>query len=128
MTDDGVFPRIPLTVDPEMPPGVFEMRSGDNRLRALLAGTAEEMLWQRFRDDPEFAEEITSLAESRDYVTCPGQAAKPEKCEVCGTLVTVVPEVPGSDPRDSKPEPALWDPGQWRKHTLRRCNAMRKEA
>ena len=83
------------------------------------------MLWQRFRDDPGFAEEITSLTESRDYITYPGEKTEPEKCEVCGTLVTVVPEEHLA--RRGRREPALWESGQWRKHTPRRCKAMRKE-
>lgn len=125
MNDDALFAGMSLDVDPEMPPGTVDLRSGGNRLRTLLAGTAEEMLWQRFRDDPEFGEEIASLTESKDFITYPREMTPPEKCEVCGTLVTVVPEEHVT--RRGKPEPALWESGQWRKHTPRRCKAMRKE-
>jgi hypothetical protein len=74
----------------------------------------------------ELAEELASLAESRDYFTHPQHMTPPEKCEACGTLVTFVPEV-HIDRRDSKPEPGLWEAGQWRKHTPRRCKAMRRD-
>jgi hypothetical protein len=126
MADDGLFAGIPLTVDPDMPPGTVDVVSGDNRLRTVLASAAEEMLWQRYQDDPAFHEEIASLAESKDYITHPQGMTPPEKCEVCVTLVTFVPEVHVT--RRGEPEPALWEAGQWRKHTPRRCNALRREA
>jgi hypothetical protein len=96
--------------------------------RVKVRAKAEE-LWQRAEADPEFAaelgEELASLRESGPYITYPGGMSKPEKCEVCGTLVIVVPEVPAS--ARTEPEPALWESGQWRKHTPRRCKAMRRE-
>lgn len=121
---DGEFAGIPYHIDPEMPPGAIEVRSADQRLRTLLPGPAIEAVWQRFHGDPAFAEEIRSLNESQDYFTYPGQATEPIPCECCGTLVTMVPEVTARGPR-GHPKPAIWEPGQWRKHTLRRCNAMR---
>lgn len=125
MNDDGLFAGMSLDVDPEMPPGTADLRSGEDRLRAVLRNAAEEMLWQRFKDDPEFNEEITSLTESKDFITYPQQMTKPEKCEVCGTPVTFVPEVRVT--RRGEPVPALWESGQWRKHTPRRCKAMRRD-
>lgn len=131
--DDGLFAGMSLDVDPEMPPGTVDRLSGDNRLRMLLPDAVRakvDALWQRARDDPgfgaELAEELASLTESRDYFTHPQKMTPTEKCEVCGTLVTFVPEA-HVDRRDSKPVPALWESGQWRKHTPRRCKAMRKE-
>jgi hypothetical protein len=93
------------------------------RLQAVMASAAEDYLSQRVRDDPEFAEDVTSLAESEDFITYPGRMTRPGKCEACGTPVTFVPEVRAS--ARSEPETALWEPGQWRKHTPRRCSARR---
>jgi hypothetical protein len=125
MADDGsLFAGMSLNADPDLPPDAYRVRSGDNRLRTVLRNTAEEMLWQRFKDDPEFNEEITSLTESKDFITYPREMTPPEKCEVCGTLVTFVPEEHVG--RRGEPEPALWEAGKWRKHTPRRCKAMRR--
>jgi hypothetical protein len=91
---------------------------------ALLAMSA---MRQRAETDSAFAaelaEELTSLAESKDWITHPGGMTTPERCGVCGTLITMVPEVHVT--RRGEPEPAVWEAGQWRKHTPRRCNAMR---
>lgn len=83
-----------------------------------------EMMAQRAAADPGFAEDMESLMESKDFITHPYKATRPIRCEVCGTLVTMVPEVSVYD-RDRRPEPAIWEPGTWRKHTLRRCNYWR---
>jgi hypothetical protein len=80
----------------------------------MAAGMAR-MMAERAAVDPEFAEDCKSLLESKDYFTHPWGMSKPEKCEVCGTLVTVVPEV--SVHSGDKPQFALWEPGAWRKHT-----------
>jgi hypothetical protein len=133
VNDDGLFAGMSLDVDPKMPPGTVDLLSGDDRLRTLLPDVVRvraDALRQRAETDPEFAaelaEELASLAESRDYFTHPQKMTPPEKCEVCGTLVTFVPEAHTAR-RDSKREPALWEAGQWRKHTPRRCGAMRKD-
>lgn len=128
MGDDPTFFGIPVTVDPDMPPGVIETRSGGGRLRVLI-GDGEvrvmaEMMRRRAAADPAFAEDIKSILESKDYFTHPRKATRPLRCECCGTLVTMVPEVPVYG--HENPRPAIWEPGRWRKHTLRRCNAMRE--
>lgn len=124
----GVFSGIPLNVDPDTPPGVIELRSGESRARALLGDTEgramARSMAERAERDPEFAEDIASILESKDWITHPGEMTAPEKCEVCGTLVTFVPEAHVA--RRGKPEPALWETGLWRKHTPRRCGAMRR--
>jgi hypothetical protein len=121
-----------IEVDPGMPPGTIDMRSGGDRLRAVLPDAVQakvDDLWRRAQADPVFAaeleEEITSLNESAPWLTQPGEMSKPAKCEVCGTLVTVVPEVRAYTRTD--PQPGLWEPGQWRRHTPRRCRTKREE-
>ena len=91
-----------------------------------MAQGMARMMAERAAVDPEFAEDCESLLESKDYFTHPWGMSRPEKCEVCGTLVTVVPEVPAG--RHEEPKPAVWEPGMWRKHTLRRCNYWRGQA
>lgn len=73
-------------------------------------------------------EEVASLAESAPWVTYPLGRTPAEKCEACGTPVSVVAERALGTPPESAAAPALWEPGPWRKHTPRRCAAMRKEA
>lgn len=90
-----------------------EMRAGMGR-----------MLQERAGADPEFAEDIASLMESKDYVAYPG-GSRPEKCEVCGTLVAFWPEVPVYGAH-REPAPALWEPEPGRKHTPRRCTWKRE--
>jgi hypothetical protein len=122
MADENPLAGL-LNFDPDMPPGTVELRSGDQRLRTLLPSATEEALRQRFLNgDPKLVEEFRSLAESQDYFTYSGEATDPIPCECCGTLVTMVPET--TRLRDH-PKPAIWEPGPWRKHTMRRCNAMR---
>lgn len=131
MADDGLFAGIPLTVDPDMPPGVIEVRSGSSRARTRFISDAEaaamaDRLQRRAAVDPAFAEDIASVLESKDFITHPHKASDPIRCECCGTLVTMVPEVSVYDRKP--PKPAIWEPGQWRKHTARRCDAMRRLA
>lgn len=116
---DGLFAGMTFEVDPELPAGTMDLRSGDSRLRMVLAG---------IRDDPgePAAEEIASLAESKDFLTYPGEMTQPAPCEVCGTPVTFVPEVHVT--RRHPPAPRAWEAERWRKHTPRRCSAMRRLA
>lgn len=88
----------------------------------MRAGMAR-MLQERAEADPEFAEDVESLMESKDYLVYPGPG-RPEKCEVCGTLVAVWSEVPLSSRGER--EPALWEPEAGRKHTPRRCGWKRE--
>jgi hypothetical protein len=118
---DGLYAGF---TDPGLPPCVFEI-SGDARIRMVLRDAEEEARWQRLKDSPEFAEDLASLTESRDFITFPGEMTPPGKCEACGTLVTFVPEE-RYDARGER-EPALWESGLWRKHTPRRCNVMRRD-
>jgi hypothetical protein len=135
VSGDGLFAGMPLEVDPEMPPGTVDLRSGRHWRRMVLPDAVRvkaDALLQRADADPEFAaelaEELASLAESRDLITYPGEMTAPEACGACGTPVTLVPERPVSAPRDSDLELARWETAQWRKHTPRRCEAMREEA
>lgn len=84
-----------------------EMRAGMGRV-----------LQERAEADPEFAEDIASLMESKDYLAYPGDG-KREKCEVCGTPVAVWYEEPVYA-RGGR-EQALWEPEAGRRHTPRRC-------
>jgi hypothetical protein len=134
VSDDNLFAGMSLEIDPEMPPGTFDLRSGGHRLRSVLPGPAQSgwnAMRRRAEGDPGFAaeleEELASLAESRDLITYPGEMTAPEECEGCGTPVTVVPERPAGAPRDSDLDLARWETVQWRKHTPRRCQATRKE-
>lgn len=128
MADDRTFFGLPVTVDPDMPSGVIETRPdargfrvfiGDDEVRAMA-----EAMQCRAAADPAFAEDIRSILESKDFITRPYEMTDPIRCECCGTLVTMVPEVLVYG--HEKPKPAIWEPGQWRKHTLRRCNAVRE--
>ena len=104
-------------------------RSGGKQVAFItdeIARGMARMMAERAAVDPEFAEDCESLLESKDYITHPGGMSKPEKCECCGTLVTVVPEVPVG--RREEPKPAIWEVGAWRKHTPRRCNWKRGQA
>jgi hypothetical protein len=116
---------IPVVTDPAMPPGVAELRSGETRLRAFLADAAADLLWHRCRTDPEFREDVLSLLESRDWITWPGGAGEAIRCESCGTMVTQVPEALAVRERR---RPGIWEPAQWRRHTVRRCDALRDRA
>lgn len=118
-------PLIPVVTDPAMPPGVYELRSGETRLRAFLGDAAADLLWRRCRTDPEFREDVRSLLESKDWITWPQQAGEAIRCESCGTTVAQVPEALAvRAPR----RPGIWEPAQWRRHTMRRCDAMRARA
>jgi hypothetical protein len=108
--------------------GGVPARPADNRLQELLARAAEDDLMERYQTDPVFAEDVNSLAETRDYVTYPDLMSRPQPCEVCGTGLTIVPERSASVPADTEPTPALWEVTLWRKHTPRRCQAMRRLA
>jgi hypothetical protein len=84
---------------------------------------------RRAAADPGFAEDCRSLVESMPYVVLGLEAARPIRCEMCGTLVTLVPEAEAAvKPRAFRP--AIWEMqgGPWRKHTLRRCNWQRGQA
>ena len=83
-----------------------------------------EMMAQRAAVDPEFAEDIASLTESKDFIVYPYEATEPIRCESCGTLVAMTPERSVYD-REQRPEPAIWEPETGRKHTLRRCDYRR---
>jgi hypothetical protein len=91
-----------------------------------LAGQLRE----RVEADPEFAEDCRSLVESMPYVIEPATVARPIRCEMCGTPVTLVSEAEVA----VKPwtyRSAIWEArngGPWRKHTLRRCNWLRDHA
>lgn len=117
-------PLIEVVTDPAIPPGVFELRSGEFRLRSFLGDAAADLLWQRCRTDPEFREDVLSLLESKDWFTYPGQAGEAIRCESCGTLVAQVPERLAAA-RDDRPKPGIWEPALWRRHTVRRCDAIR---
>jgi hypothetical protein len=133
VSDDSLFAGVPLEVDPGMPPGTIDLRSGRHWRRMVLPDAVRvKVVAVRLRAETdaafaaELAEEIESLAESKDWLTHPGGMTEPERCGACGTLVAMVPEVHVT--RRGDPEPALWEAGQWRKHTPRRCQAMRKAA
>jgi hypothetical protein len=120
--------KISLITDTDIPAGTMEMRSNGSRLRLVLADVAEEMISKRSGTDRAYAEELRSLAESAGYVTYPGEMTVPEKCEACGTPVTFITEAPIGYPQgDQKMETGLWEPDDWRRHTPRRCAAMRKD-
>jgi hypothetical protein len=132
MADDSPLAGIPpVEADPGVPPGVIEVRSGTSRVRgrfmsdALAAALADEMQ-RRAEADPAFAEEIKSVLESKDFITYSLDMTDPIRCECCGTLVAMVPEVHARE--GGHPKPAIWEPGPWRKHTPRRCDAMRGTA
>lgn len=117
---------IPFDVDPDLPPGVLEVFPGE-RARIvigdsrLFGGEAARLA----RADPQLAEDIRSLLESKDWVTYPGEASEAIRCECCGTPVVAVPEAAAGAAR-RKRAPAIWEPRPWRKHTLRRCDALRR--
>lgn len=129
MADDRTFFGIRVAVDPDMPPGVIEARPDGDRMRVLIGDgdvrAMAETMRQRAEVDPAFAEDIKSVLESKDFITRSYEMTDPIRCECCGASVALVPEmlIGGHEFR-----PAIWDVGQWRKHTARRCDAMRRLA
>jgi hypothetical protein len=83
-----------------------------------------EIMQRRAGTDPAFAEDIESILESKDFIIYPAKASEPVRCECCGTLVAMMPEMSVYD-RENRPKPAIWEPQAGRKHTLRRCEALR---
>lgn len=79
----------------------------------------------RFIASPELAEDARSLMESAPFIIRFREGAPPIRCESCGTPVSAVPEKLGTDGTWGR---GIWDAGNWRKHTLRRCQWQRDRA
>lgn len=90
--------------------------------------TAEE-LREACQLDPVLAaaveEDCRSLNESAPFAISVEAASPVITCERCGTLVAAVREgLAADDWRARRWQRAIWEPKAWRKHTLRRCEAM----
>ena len=91
--------------------------------------TAEELL-AACRLDPVLAaaveEDVRSIAESSPFVI--RVTENPLPCARCGTWVARVRESPYGIGVPRQWAPAIWESENGRKHTLRRCEAMRARA
>lgn len=75
---------------------------------------------------PEIIEDLRSLSESAPFVIRVSESRGLMRCERCSTFVVAVPEALARTPPESRKwERAIWEPETGRKHTLRRCEAMR---
>lgn len=136
---------IPVVVDPDMPPGVIELRSGEDRTRVKIRDgwmygeypdrpsisdeealrMAGRQLRERAAADPLFAEDIKSIAESAPFMIQLGDETARIGCERCGTTVYNPLERRGLDGHWVR---AIWETDAGRKHTLRRCDWQREHA
>jgi hypothetical protein len=96
-----------------------ELAAGIENLRQLVEA-----------GDPDIIEDLNSLSESSPYVIRVEKSRGLMRCERCRAFVISVPEYilapdPGDPPGSRRWERAIWEPETGRKHTLRRCEAMR---
>jgi hypothetical protein len=84
----------------------------------------QEQMRQRAAEDPVFAEELVSWGESGGYVFQPDKMTEPIRCEMCGTMVCLIPEAEVLvTPWVFRP--GIREPDSFRRHTLRRCTWLR---
>ncbi len=118
---------IPVVVDPDLAGGAVLLRSDAEQLiLAAPLGNYEEEWRRKVMADPLLMEDCLSLAESAPFIIRIDKAGDPMACERCGTLVMAVPEgAVKEDYLTRRYQRAIWESKTGRKHTLRRCEAMR---
>jgi hypothetical protein len=101
---------------------------GDLCVLGLTADGAAAAAVLRAMDNRVVAEDVRSLAESWPYLVRFGEAAGPEVCERCGTLIVAVPEALAAGGPPRKWATGAWEAAAGRKHTPRRCEWLRAPA
>lgn len=118
---------IPVVVDPQLQGGAVLLRSDTEQTILAAPLTSYEDAWKRVAlGDPALMEDCLSLTESAPWTIRIDQASDPIRCECCGTEVMAVPEGKVEDYPHRRYRPAIWEATTVRKHTFRRCEAMRE--
>lgn len=106
-----------ICVDPAFPDGFIAIESDGKRV-ARWASHPGGLVTGELRED------LASFAESFPYFVRLDERGEPIRCEMCGTLVMLVPEWTIEAGAESR-KPGIWEHESLRKHTMRRCEWKR---